>query len=170
MSLALSSIVFILLAIFAGALVPLQAGSNAELGRTLGHPLWATLVSLLVSLLIIIPIILALRITLPAVNDLRLLPAWAWFGGIFGVIYLTSALLLLPRLGASNFMIGVIAGQLLISLMMDHYGWLNVPVKPINIGRMLGVVLVLLGVVTVQWFTPKPALLAQASIAELKKC
>ncbi|EFV86934.1 hypothetical protein HMPREF0005_05964, partial [Achromobacter xylosoxidans C54] len=36
-------------AVLAGALVPIQAGANAALGRHLGHPLWATMVSLAVS-------------------------------------------------------------------------------------------------------------------------
>ena len=37
----------IVLAVIAGAAVPFQSAINANLGRDLGHPLWATLASLL---------------------------------------------------------------------------------------------------------------------------
>ena len=103
----------------AGALVPLQAASNAELGRALGHPLWATVVSLLESVLIVIPIILAMRVPSPIFGTIEQLPMCAWFGGIAGVIHITSALILVPRLGATRFIICVIAGQILISLILD---------------------------------------------------
>lgn len=150
---SLTSISLALVALVAGALVPLQAGSNAELGRALGHPLWATVVSLLVSLIAIIPVILLMRVSAPVLNQVGQLPMWVWFGGIAGVIYITSALLLVPRLGATNFMVCVIAGQILISLIMDHFGLMHLPVKEVNIGRVSGVILVLCGVLMVQWFT-----------------
>ena len=39
---ALAGLVPVLVAIVSGALIPFQAGANATLGRSLGHPLWAT--------------------------------------------------------------------------------------------------------------------------------
>lgn len=141
-------------AVIAGALVPLQAGSNAELGRALGHPLWATLVSLVVSIFVVIPIVLAMQTQAPALVAIRHLPAWAWLGGVAGVIYISSALILVPRVGATSFIVCVIAGQLITSLLLDYHGWMNLPEREISIGRMVGVILVLVGMVTVQWFSP----------------
>ncbi|GAB2601510.1 DMT family transporter [Nitrincola alkalisediminis] len=141
-------------AVIAGALVPLQAGSNAELGRALGHPLWATLVSLVVSIFVVIPIVLAMQAQAPALVAIRQLPAWAWLGGVAGVIYISSALILVPRVGATSFIVCVIAGQLITSLLLDYHGWMNLPEREISIGRMVGVIFVLVGMVTVQWFSP----------------
>ncbi|GGW27005.1 MULTISPECIES: DMT family transporter [Halomonadaceae] len=138
-------------AVIAGALVPFQAGSNAELGRALGHPLWATLVSLMVSILVVIPIALAMQAAPPVI---RHLPAWAWLGGVAGAIYVSSALILVPRVGATSFMVCVIAGQLIASLLLDYHGWMNLPVRELSMGRVLGVALVLAGMVTVLWFSP----------------
>ena len=141
-------------AVIAGALVPFQAGSNAELGRALGHPLWATLVSLMVSILVVIPIALAMQAAPPVLGAIRHLPAWAWLGGVAGAIYVSSALILVPRVGATSFMVCVIAGQLIASLLLDYHGWMNLPVRELGMGRVLGVALVLAGMVTVLWFSP----------------
>jgi len=154
-------------AVIAGALVPFQAGSNAELGRALGHPLWATLVSLVVSIFVVIPIVLAMQAQPPALVAIRHLPAWAWLGGVAGVIYISSALILVPRVGATSFIVCVIAGQLITSLLLDYHGWMNLPAREISIGRMVGVTLVLAGMVTVQWFSPTvlPTLPSAAQVA-----
>lgn len=140
-------------ALAAGALVPFQAGSNAALGRALGHPLWATVASLLISLLVIVPVILAARPPSPALSQASGVPLWAWLGGVAGVVYITCALLLTPRLGATGFIACVIAGQMLSSLLIDHFGLMGLPVKEANPGRLAGLSVMFIGVLMVQWFT-----------------
>lgn len=156
-SFSLSSVVLALAALIAGALVPFQAASNATLGRALGHPLWATVASLLVSMMVIVPIVLIMRAPTPSIQQATQLPIWAWFGGIAGVIYITSALLLTPRVGATNFIVCVIAGQMLTSLLIDHFGLMGLSIKEASLGRIAGVVLILLGTLIVQWSTPSLA-------------
>lgn len=156
MSLQISdfNFVWVGIAILAGALVPFQTGSNATLGHSLGHPLWASLASLLVSILVLLPLILALRIPAPALGQLALLPAWTWLGGVAGIFFISTALWLAPKTGVTNFIACVIAGQMLASLLIDHFGLINMPVKATNIGRIGGVLLLLAGMLMVQWFTP----------------
>jgi len=149
-----SVMLFVIAALIAGALVPFQAGSNAALAQALGHPLWASAVSLLVSMLVLLPVLLMMRVGSPSIQQTTHLPWWAWCGGVAGVIYITSALLLVPRIGATNFMVCVIAGQMVASLLLDHFGWIGLPIKEINIGRVVGVVLIFLGIVIVYWYTP----------------
>jgi len=155
--LSLAAILFAIAALIAGAVVPFQAGSNAMLGRALGHPMWATMASLVVSLLVTLPVLLALRAPAPTLAPAAQLPIWAWLGGTAGVVYITAALLLTPRMGATNFIVFVIAGQMLASMLIDHFGWVGLPVKEINAGRIAGVALIFVGVLVVQWFTPVPA-------------
>lgn len=152
-SLSLSGALLAATALAAGALVPFQAGSNAALGRALGHPLWATVASLLISLLVIVPVLLAARPPSPALSQSSGLPLWAWLGGVAGVVYITCALLLTPRLGATGFIACVIAGQMLSSLLIDHFGLMGLAVKEANAGRLLGIAVILVGVLMVQWFT-----------------
>ncbi|MBK5922643.1 DMT family transporter [Rhodovulum sulfidophilum] len=144
-------VLLIVFAVFAGAAVPFQGGANAALGRALGHPLWATLASLAVSVLCIVPILMALRVPLPSLGGLAGQPKWIWIGGIAGAVYVTSAILLMPKLGAASFMIAVIAGQVVAALLIDWIGGVGLASRPIDASRLVGTVLVLIGAVVVQW-------------------
>lgn len=141
------------IALIAGMAVPFQAGSNAALGRLLGHPLWATLVSLGVSVLMVIPALLVMRAPLPQLGALAQAPWWAWFGGVAGVAYITAALMLTPRLGAAGFIVCVIAGQVLSSLVIDQWGLMGLAQRPVNGLRLAGVGLIVVGMLVVQWGT-----------------
>lgn len=152
-SLSLSAAVLAIAALIAGALVPFQAGSNAVLGRALGHPLWATGASLFISMIVLLPVLLVMRAPAPTLHQATSLPLWAWFGGIAGVIYISAALILTPKLGATSFIVCVIAGQLIASLLIDHFGLMGLPVKTANIGRIGGVLLIFAGMLMVQWFS-----------------
>lgn len=143
----------LVIALLAGAAVPFQAGSNAALGRLLGHPLWATLVSLAVSVLMVIPALLVMRAPLPQVTALAQAPWWAWLGGVAGVAYITAALMLTPRLGAAGFIVCVIAGQVVSSLLIDQWGLMGLTQRPVNGLRLAGVGLIVLGMLVVQWGT-----------------
>ncbi|CAK9891205.1 MULTISPECIES: DMT family transporter [Pseudomonas] len=145
------------IALLAGAAVPFQAGSNAALGRLLGHPLWASLVSLAVSVLMVIPALLVLRAPLPQLNALAQAPWWAWLGGVAGVAYITAALVLTPKLGAAGFIVCVIAGQVLSSLIIDQWGLMGLTERPVNGLRLAGVGLIVVGMLVVQWGTSTSA-------------
>ncbi|MBC3422739.1 DMT family transporter [Pseudomonas sp. RW3S2] len=153
----LSAILPLLVALLAGAAVPFQAGSNAALGRLLGHPLWAAGVSLLVSLMMLVPALLLMRAPMPQLQNLAQAPWWAWLGGVAGVIYITAALVLTPRLGAAGFIVCVIAGQVLSSLLIDQFGLMGLPEKPVNLPRLLGVAMIVGGMLVVQWGTARSA-------------
>ncbi|WP_411383240.1 DMT family transporter [Pseudomonas sp. L7] len=154
---ALSAVLPLLVALLAGAAVPFQAGSNAALGRLLGHPLWAAGVSLLVSLMMLVPALLLMRAPMPQLQNLAQAPWWAWLGGVAGVIYITAALVLTPRLGAAGFIVCVIAGQVLSSLLIDQFGLMGLPEKPVNLPRLLGVAMIVGGMLVVQWGTARSA-------------
>lgn len=149
----LNNLFLFFIAMIAGALVPFQAGSNATLGKTLGHPLWATSISLMVSVVITLSIIALLRIAKPELTGVLNMPLWAWGGGVIGAIYVTCALMLTPRLGATSFIVCVIAGQLIASLLIDYFGLVGLPEKEVNFGRITGVIFVFLGSLLVHRFS-----------------
>lgn len=155
-SLSYATLPLAVAAFVAGALVPLQGGSNAALGRALGHPLWASVASLTVSLLAVLPVLLATRANAPLIGDALQRPIWMWLGGLAGVIYITLALILTPRLGATTFIVCVVAGQMLASLLIDHYGLMGLAQRLATPGRIAGVALIFAGMIVVQWQTPAP--------------
>ncbi|RBB99004.1 MULTISPECIES: DMT family transporter [unclassified Pseudomonas] len=141
----------LLLAAFAGAVVPFQSAINSNLARGLGHPLWATLASLLVSVLVLLPVILALRLPLPSLGFISKAPLWMWAGGAFGVCFVALAVMLLPKLGASGFVALALAGQVIASMLLDHFGLFGLVEKQLTMSRVLGALLLIGGVVLIQF-------------------
>jgi transporter family-2 protein len=138
-------------AVLAGAVIPFQAGANATLARTLGHPLGATLVSLLVSLAALLPLLWLLRVPLPAASVLARAPAWTWIGGVLGVFYISAALVMAPKLGAAGFIAAVVAGQVLAALAVDQFGLAGFAVRAMTPARLAGATLIVVGMLVMQW-------------------
>ncbi|TPG80440.1 DMT family transporter [Pseudomonas arsenicoxydans] len=141
----------LLLAVIAGAVVPFQSAINANLTRGLGHPLWATLASLLVSIVVLLPVMLALRLPLPSMGFISKAPLWMWAGGAFGVCFVALALMLVPKLGASGFIALALAGQVVASLVLDHFGLFGLVERHMTLPRVLGAVLLVAGVALIQF-------------------
>ena len=135
----------IALSLLAGAAVPMQAGSNARLGAVLGHPFWATVISLMVSGAAIAVVMLLVKVPRPNLGALLGGPWWMSLGGLAGVFYITVALMTVPRLGALNFIMAVVVGQLIISLAIDYFGLLGLPKNTPSLQKLLGVSVVLAG-------------------------
>ena len=76
---------------------------------------------------------------------------WAWSGGLFGAVYIAISIALVPRIGAANFLALLVAGQMLGSLLFDHFGLFGIPQHEINAVRILGALLLVGGVVLVRF-------------------
>lgn len=139
-----------LLALLAGTLIPLQAGINSRLREYLSSPYYATMISVGVSLIAVIAFCLVARLPLPSQVAISAVPPWAWTGGIVGVVYVFLVLLLAHKLGATALIAGVIAGQMICSLILDQFGLIGFTQHPLNPGRIVGIVLLISGVALIQ--------------------
>ena len=92
----------------------------------------------------------AIIATRPDMAATRALPWYAWLVGAYGACFVVAAAWGVPRLGVAMTITLMVGGQLLISLILDHFGALGVPRQPLNIGRIAGVALVLGGVLLVR--------------------
>jgi len=138
------------MALAAGAFVSMQAAANSSLARHLGHPLWAAAVSLLVSTAVVAAAVAAMKIPLPAARLVSTGPWWLWIGGIAGVVYLGSAVTLPSKIGTGAFILWVIAGQMLASIVIDHFGLFGMATRPVSIARVAGALTVVAGLVISQ--------------------
>ena len=145
-------IFYILLAVIAGSCAPTQAGINAQLRMFTEGPVMAAFISFAVGTVGLLFYVLVLRIPWPAFQTLAQLPLWLWSGGLLGAFLVAVTILLVPKLGAATLMGFMIAGQMLASLILDHYGILGYPVHPATVWRILGVALVVSGVVMIKKF------------------
>lgn len=141
-----------LLALTVGCLLPIQAGINAKLGTFLKAPVMAALVNFIVGGFILLTVIIGTRTPNNILLAIKEAPAHAWVGGVMGSIYVTSIIFLVPRLGAALSFGLIIAGQMVFSLALDHFGLFGVPVQPVNWGRILGVLLIFAGILLIQKF------------------
>jgi transporter family-2 protein len=137
-----------LLAFAVGAGLVVQVGMNVALGRALGSPFLGSLANFLVGSAAIVTFVL-LRVDLPGRAQLAGAPAWAWFGGLFGAMYVTVATLAGPRIGALLLLSLTVAGQMVASIVVDHYGLLGFPQQPATLLRLLGVAFLVAGIVLV---------------------
>ena len=134
-----------------GALLAVQPLLNARIAGAAGHPIYGALFSVAVSTLTMLVAALLLRLPRPDLHGIWQQPPGFWTGGIIGAFVVLTALLATPRLGAATTVVLFIAGQLTASLLLDQNGWLGVPVHPIDLPRLLGMLCLVAGVVLIRW-------------------
>ena len=145
--------IYIVIAVFAGVIFAIQPAINENVGRNLNHPIQASFVSFLVGTLILLAINFALGLKLPSTEKLVAIPWWLWLaGGSIGAFVVTAALTIQPKIGAGVWISCFIFGQLVMSILLDNFGWLGLAVHPINFMRLLGAFLLALGAILVAYY------------------
>lgn len=124
-----------------------QAGVNAQLRQHLQSPYQAAFISFLIGTLVLAVVVGVQQTARPSLHELLNIPAWLWLGGVLGAFNVSMAVILAPRLGALSFTIVVVCGQMLTSLLLDHFGWLGFEQHSINWQRVVGSGLVVMGLV-----------------------
>jgi bacterial/archaeal transporter family-2 protein len=138
----------VLLGVGAGCLVGMQAPINSRLGRSVGSVEAATF-SFLVGTAALVLILLVVRGGVGGLVHVGRAPWWALVGGLLGAVYVSVALVAVRTLGASGLTAVVIGGQLAISVAIDRFGLLGVARQSVGVQRILGLVLLAVGVVLV---------------------
>ena len=140
---------YYLFAVAAGAMLPFQFGINAVLARYVEGAARASLVSFAVGTLALLVAVLFFR-GAPALAKAGAAPWWVWIGGLLGAFYVLGSVVTAPRLGAATLVALILAGQAAASLTVDHFGLVGFQESPVTPGRLLGILLVALGVVLVR--------------------
>ncbi len=141
---------FIVLAMLAGMMMPTQAAINNKLSSFVESPVLAAFVSFVVGTAALFVYILFAGIPLGNLASLKQASLVSWTGGILGAFFVASAVILVPKLGVALTFSLIVAGQMMITLFLDHFGFLGVPVKELSLMRLIGVVCVVGGVVLIR--------------------
>lgn len=147
-----SQLFFILLAIIAGAVLPVQAGLNVQLGKSVHQPIFAAFASFLIRTLGLLIYLFILKFDFSSITQTKTVSPVVWMAGILGAFYVAAVIILAPKLGTALTFVLVVAGQMTISLILDHYGILGLPIKHINWQRLLGVAFLVAGVLLIRRF------------------
>lgn len=149
----MAAFLWALLGIAAGACIAVQAPINVQLGRGLGMPVAAAGISFLAGALLLCVLTLVFSKVEGRMPDWRAPAPWLYVaGGFLGTVYVTTAILLTPRIGAAAVMGLAVAGQLTAGLIIDRIGFLGVAVRELSLGRVAGAVLLLTGAVMIRTF------------------
>ena len=147
----MTKIVWILLVFLAGALLPIQAGLNTRIGKEIQSPVWASLISFGVGLLAMLSYVLLTKQKMNT-TGISAVPMIYWIAGALGAFYVTVIVLAFPRIGAALTFGLIVAGQLTISLLLDHFKILVQQQHGINIYRIIGLLLIVSGVIVIRKF------------------
>jgi transporter family-2 protein len=142
-------IFWVLLAAGAGACISIQAAANAALRNHLNDTRWATFFSICGTILTAAVFMLLIRPGIPSAAALRSVPWWGWIGGPLGALIVLSGAALTPKLGAASFIAAVVGGQLVCSVLLDHFALMHLPVHSLSLNRVLGAGLVFAGVLLI---------------------
>ncbi len=133
-----------------GAVLPTQSAINAQLRAGLDAPFTASALSFGGGTLILILIVVLVGSQRPRRAALPDVPGWAFLGGVCGAIYVASTVILVPEFGAAISTALIVSGQNIVSLALDHFGWVRLPRRPATLRRVAGVTALLIGVILIQ--------------------
>jgi bacterial/archaeal transporter family-2 protein len=143
--------IWIIMALLSGAFLPIQAGLNTKLGKAVASPVHASMFSFVVGAVGLIGYIVLTRQTV-SLSGIKEAPAYIWLGGLLGAFYVTVIILAFPKLGPGLTFGLVVAGQMIVSVLLEHFNILVSQQNPISFMKVLGIVLVVAGVVIIRNF------------------
>jgi transporter family-2 protein len=148
---SLQTLALTLVALFAGALISLQAPINAEAAARLGHPLAGAALSFVVGTIALGLLVLLLVRHQVHFEELKSFPLYVLLGGgLLGAMYVTTNIMLAPRIGIAAIMALGIAGQLFAALLLDRFGAFGLIERELTLGRVSGACMVLVGALMVR--------------------
>lgn len=142
--------IFVIIALLVGGFLSIQGSINAQLSSFLRHPLQASLTNFVVGTIVLILLNVILRTTMPTVNELRMVPWHLFLGGVIGAMFVTSVVLLIPKIGVTTMLAASIAGQLIVATVIDHFGYFNVAIHPVSLSRIAGIIMLIIGIFLIQ--------------------
>ena len=141
---------YLIIALAIGLLMPFQTAANSRLRGVVGPAYVSTLVSFSVSTLALLLVSLVAGIPImPTSEMLATAPWWSWFVGIVAVVTITIAIHLFKEIGQLQALIIPMFSQLIFSLLIDHFGWFGAKVIPLGTNRIIGALLLIIGVTLV---------------------
>ncbi len=143
---------FIILALLAGMAIPTQATINSKLAESVGSPISAAFISFVIGTVALFVYMLLTGVPLNGLASAKGAPLIAWIGGFLGAFFVSVMAMVVPRIGVALAFSSAIGGQMLVTLLIDHFGWLGVPEKPINLMRVLGAALITVGMILIRKF------------------
>jgi bacterial/archaeal transporter family-2 protein len=140
----MKNIIIPMLLVLSGFGLSIQGSINGALGKAIGT-VQAALVSFLIGTICLIIVVMFMgKGNLFAVLDV---PKWQWVGGIIGAVYISALAFAVPRVGIGLALVCVVIGQIVMSMVIDHYGFFQSTQVLFNTPRLIGIILLISGMI-----------------------
>jgi transporter family-2 protein len=141
-----SDLIYLVMALITGALIPVQASTNAEFSKSIGNPFITGLMVFVIGLAGMVLFLLVSRTALPTTQQMVSAPLYSYLGGIIVVGYVIMISILVPRIGVGTSVAFIVTGQVIFAVIIDHFGLFNVAPRSIDLTRLIGLVMLVGGV------------------------
>ena len=143
--------ILLLLSFLVGIMVVIQGGINSRLGILLNNSLLATSAALTMGAsFTLIAVLLTVR-QFPSLHQLKEIPVYMWVtGGLLSFLAVTLFYYIIPKVGISTAVTFGLAGQLVFAAIAGHFGWFNMPLEPITESKVVGLIVMILGVILIK--------------------
>ena len=137
-----------LIAFLGGICLAVQAGFNTQLGVLLKSPIFASISTSVSGVLFAFIFVLLFSKEMPNIQTAKQVHWYLWFtGGLFSIVGITLYIFTIPKLGVAKVISLGLCGQLLFSMVAEHFGWLNLPLEPITLKKTIGFMLMIIGII-----------------------
>lgn len=147
--------IWLIIGFIFGFCPPIQTAINSALGQQVHSSILASLISFIIGTitLFILTMIFnrTLKMTTYHSQKGKLKPIY-FIGGILGVIFVTTNIILMPHLGAALTTIIVMLGQMLMGIIIDHFGLLGTFVNKITKRKIIGIIAMMIGIILLRLF------------------
>lgn len=138
--------VYLIIALAAGVALATQSAINTQLAKAMsGEAVIATFISFAVGTIVLFFIAWVKTDLWGNLSDIPSQPWWKLIGGILGAIVVFTTVLLAPKLGITAMLFFIIVGQLITATTIDHFGLIGMPIREVNITKLIGLIIVAFG-------------------------
>lgn len=145
--------IYMIWAILIGVIIAIQAATNTALRIELNSPWIAAITNFMVGIVVLLIITLIVKPdTFSAMKPIFIgqVPIWKLIGGVLGAFFVVSVTVLVPHLGIGKLIILYLFGQIVMSIIVDHFGLFGMPIDKITMQKALGIVLLIGGIILTQ--------------------
>ena len=161
-------LVLVSIALLLGAITPVYLSMNSSVARYVGSPTLANISFFLVALIMAITIVIFISLISPdgeareiatIAEKFKSVPPQYYLSGAFSALLVLGTTALIPRLGATVFFVAFVSGQVLMAVIVSHFGILESPQDPISLQKVVGLVFVIMGIAfttvfkDISWFS-----------------
>ena len=141
-----------LLAMGAGAAITVQATMNAQLGVLLKSSMLGTSIAFLFSCVFTVLAMVLWSKQTPQLTDIKTVPLYLWFsGGALSAFGVGMSYYLIPKMGVASMMSYALSGQIIVATIVSHFGWFDLPLKPISLPKISGIIALIVGMLLINW-------------------